>query len=105
MPPRCSHCRGLVKSDVVDFGEPIPPDALRACDEAAALTDCMLLIGTTGLVYPAAGYAIQARMGGAALIELNPEPTALTGYCDVALRGPAGQVLPTLLERAQALRG
>jgi NAD-dependent deacetylase len=104
MPPLCSVCGGLVKSDVVDFGEPIPPDAILECDDAANQTDCMLLIGTTALVYPAAGYALQALRRGADLIEINPEPTALTEYCAVVLRGPAGEVMPALLERVVALR-
>lgn len=104
MPPLCPTCAGLVKSDVVDFGEPIPPAALRECDRAASMTDCMLLIGTTGMVYPAAGYAIEAYHAGATLIELNPEPTALSEYCEVTVRGPAGELLPALVERVRELR-
>jgi NAD-dependent deacetylase len=104
MPPLCDRCGGLVKSDVVDFGEPIPPDAIRGSNDAANRTDCMLLVGTTGLVYPAAGFAIQAHRRGAALIEVNPDLTALSEYCEVRLEGPAGEMLPALLERVLALR-
>lgn len=105
MPPTCDRCGGLVKSDVVDFGEPIPPAAIRGSEDAANQTDCMLLIGTTGLVYPAAGFAIQAYRNGATLIEVNPEPTALTEICQVALRGAAGEVMPALVARVAVLRG
>jgi len=100
LPPLCASCGGLVKSDVVDFGEPIPPAALAECDRAIRQTECMLLIGTTGMVYPAAGYAIDAYRLGATLIELNPEPTALSEYCEVVIRGPAGELLPVLVEAA-----
>lgn len=75
--PRCA-CGGLLKPDFTFFGEGIPPEALAAADEAAHRTDCMILVGTSGVVYPAAAVPVQAKRGGATIIEVNPEPTEYT---------------------------
>ncbi len=105
LPPRCPHCGGLVKSDTVMFGEPIPRDVLEECVRQTALCDCMLLIGTSGVVYPAAGFPADVKMQGGKLIEFNPEETALTELCDVVVRAPAGVALPRLVERLRELSG
>ena len=96
-PPLCVECGGVVKLDTVMFGEPIPSDVLQACREAAERCDCMLLLGTSGTVNPAAQLPLVAKENGAALIEINPESTPLTAWCDVALTGPADAILPELL--------
>ena len=98
-PPLCGECGGVMKLDTVMFGEPIPPDTLQACREAAERCDCMLLVGTSGTVNPAARLPLVAKERGAALIEVNPEPTSLTPWCDVVLTGPADDILPLLLNR------
>ena len=97
LPPRCPACTGILKLDTVMFGEPIPDDALVRCREEAARADCMLVVGTSALVRPAAELPLIAKHYGACLIEVNPEDSALTSSCDVALRGAAGRVLPQLL--------
>lgn len=97
LPPRCAGCGGLVKSDTVMFGEPIPPATLDACYAAARRCDCMLVVGTSALVYPAADLPVFARRNGADLIEVNPDETPLTLYCSVVLRGPAGTILPRIV--------
>jgi NAD-dependent deacetylase len=95
LPPRCPHCGGLVRPGVVWFGEPLPPDAVVAADNA---TDCDVFItaGTSAVVYPAAGYLGGARARGAFTVEINPEATPATDVVDVALRGPAEEVLPAI---------
>lgn len=75
--PRCA-CGGLLKPDFVFFGEGIPPEALVEADEAAQRTDCMILVGTSGVVYPAASVPVLAKRSGATIIEVNPEPTDYT---------------------------
>jgi NAD-dependent deacetylase len=75
----------------------IPHDALLMADEAAGDCDVFLSVGTSSLVYPAAGLAESARRRGASLIEVNPNPTDLSSSADVALRGDAGAVLPALV--------
>jgi NAD-dependent deacetylase len=79
------------------FGEPIPPDVLQACREAAERCDCMLLVGTSGTVNPAARLPLVAKESGAMLIEVNPESTPLSPWCDIVLSGPADAILPQLL--------
>ncbi len=98
-PPLCGECGGVLKLDTVMFGEPIPQDTLQACREAAERCDCMLLVGTSGTVNPAARLPLVAQERGATLIEVNPEPTSLTPWCDVVLTGPADDILPQLLNR------
>ena len=94
LPPRCPHCQGLVKGDGVMFGEPIPSDVLALCEEQASLCDAMVLIGTSAVVYPAAGFPLAARRRGAFLVEVNPLETALSDACDIALRAPLRRSAP-----------
>jgi NAD-dependent deacetylase len=98
VPPRCPECGGVVKSDTVMFGEPIPPDALAECNRQARLCDVMLVIGTSGVVYPAADYPIQVLRAGGSLIESNVDETPFTPYAAAVLRGPSGVLLPQLVE-------
>lgn len=98
LPPRCD-CRGVFKPDAVFFGEPIPPDAFLRASEAANGCDLMLVIGTSAVVYPAAGMPEIAKRGGATIIEINPEITAISGYiADYTILGKAGEVLPAIIE-------
>ena len=96
--PRCAGCGGLLRPDVVWFGEAIPAEPMRAADRAANACDVFLSIGTSSLVYPAAGLAETALRRGATVIEVNPNATDLSPLADVPLRGPAGVLLPQLLE-------
>jgi NAD-dependent deacetylase len=102
--PRCAACGGLLRPDVVWFGEMIPHRALVEADAAAADCDAFLSIGTSSLVYPAAGLAETALRRGVPVIEVNPNPTELAAHAHVVLAGPSGQVLPALLD-AMTRRG
>lgn len=96
--PRCA-CGGVMKPDVVLFGEAIPRDALEAADRAAVLADVVIIVGTSATVYPAAELPVIAKRNGAYIIECNLEPTEFTGYItDAFLRGPSGSVLPKLVD-------
>lgn len=102
MPPRCGACGGMERPGVVWFGEILPQDALSAASRAAVKADAVLVIGTSAVVYPAAGLVELASGSGADVIEVNPEPSALARLAAVALRGPSGVMLPaleSLLER------
>jgi len=79
------------------FGEPIPPYALERCAAETRLADLFMIIGTTAQVYPAAEYPQLAVRRGVPLIEVDPDPTALTDLATVVLRGPAGELLPRLV--------
>ncbi len=79
LPPRCPDCGGVYKPDFVFFGEGIPDAAARAAEEAVCACDCLLLVGTSGEVYPAAALPQAAKRRGATVIEVNPRPSAYTG--------------------------
>jgi NAD-dependent deacetylase len=102
LPPLCPACGGWVKGDTVQFGEPIPPDVLRRCMDAVAAADCMLLVGTSGTVYPAAEFPLEVLRGGGRLLEVNPYASELSELASVSLRGPAGAVLQRLLHHVSA---
>jgi NAD-dependent deacetylase len=104
LPPACPHCGGLLKSDTVSFGEPIPPDVLAECEQATERCDCMILAGTSATVYPAAQFPIDVQRRGGKLIEVNLYESELSPACAISLRGPSGSVLPKLAEAVQALR-
>ena len=105
LPPLCPECGGVLKNDTVMFGEPIPDDALRECYRQAALADLFLVIGTSAVVYPAADFPVMAKRRGVPLIEINPEPTPLSGIADVVVRAPAGVALPRIVELLQGHSG
>lgn len=94
IPPRCPACDGLLRPDVVWFGESLPQDVLTAAWEAAARCRWMLVVGTSAVVYPAAALPEIACRNGAYLIEGNVSPTPLTPLADAVLHGPAGETLP-----------
>jgi NAD-dependent deacetylase len=96
-PPRCPACGEWLRPGVIWFGQALDSAALSAADEAAAACDLMLVVGTSGLVYPAAGLPARARAAGAAIIVVNLQASELDGIADDVLRGPAATVLPALL--------
>lgn len=99
-PPPCPSCGAPVRPDVVWFGEPLPPDALRRATAAAASCDVLLAIGTSGVVYPAAGLPAVAAAAGALIVVVNPEKVRVEGPAVYHLRGPAARVLPALVAAA-----
>ncbi|MFO1407473.1 MAG: NAD-dependent deacylase [Steroidobacteraceae bacterium] len=101
--PRCARCGSLLRPDVVWFGEPIPGAPKHAAAEAAASCDVFLSVGTSSVVYPAAGLVDIARTAGAVTVEVNPDRTDLSDSVDVRLGGPAGRLLPRLVERIRAM--
>ena len=94
-PPRCASCGNLRRPAVVWFGEMLPAAALAAAEEAAAACDLMLVVGTSGLVYPAAGLARTTR---GRVVVVNPQPSALDDAADAVLAGTSAVLLPRLLE-------
>ncbi len=103
LPPRCA-CGGLLRPGVVWFGEPLPPGAWEQAERAARQAEVFLVVGTSAVVYPAAGLIPLAQAAGARLIEVNPEPTAFSAGLDCSLRGPAGEILPALIPTDAAVQ-
>jgi NAD-dependent deacetylase len=97
--PRCGACDALLRPDVVWFEEMLPEGVWAKAEQAAAYSDCFLIIGTSAIVYPAAGLTSLARGNGADTIEINLTRTAASREADVVLLGPSGTILPALLER------
>jgi NAD-dependent deacetylase len=98
LPPRCS-CGGIYKPDFIFFGEGIPADAHARSQEAAGRTDVMLVVGSTGEVYPAALVPRRASEAGAKIIEINPEPSEFTGsITDIHIPLKAGEAFGLLEE-------
>lgn len=96
LPPRCVRCGALERPGVVWFGETLPQRAMIAAWDAADTCDALVVVGTSAQVYPAAGLVEVAARGHARVIEINPEASRLAHLAHVALRGPAGELLPVL---------
>jgi NAD-dependent deacetylase len=104
VPPLCD-CGGMLRPEVVWFREALPEDAVRDALAAAEACEVMLVIGTSGVVWPAAGIPGLAREAGAFTIEINPTRSELTAEMDVSLRGPSAVLLPELVEAVTRARG
>jgi NAD-dependent deacetylase len=95
-PPPCPVCGSPLRPDVVWFGEMLPQGAVERAWRLAERCDVLLLVGTSGTVWPAAELPSVAKSAGARVIEINPAPSELTPTADVFLQGRAGIVLPRL---------
>ena len=96
-PPRCERCANLLRPGVVWFGEMLPEDAMAAAEQAARACELMLVVGTSGAVWPAAGLAAVARRAGAKVAILNPDASEIDDQAHWVLRGTAATLLPRLL--------
>jgi len=99
-PPRCADCGNLVRPGVVWFGEALPAQALAGAERAASSCALLLVVGTSGAVWPAAGLAALARRAGAWVAIVNPHESEVDDQAHLVLRGTAAQVLPVLLAEA-----
>jgi NAD-dependent deacetylase len=95
LPPRCPHCGGIARPAVVWFGESLDPEDVDAAMDATAC-DLFLTVGTSAVVYPAAGFVHEARRRGAFTAEVNMEETAASSAVHLALHGPAEEILPAI---------
>ena len=95
--PRCSHCEGILRPHVVWFGESLSREIVKQASEAVSQAELFLLIGTSAVVFPAAGFVYQAKQQGIPLWEINLEPSGVSSVCDHKIYGKAGEILPGLL--------
>lgn len=105
LPPPCPHCDAYARPDIVWFGEMLPPAAIQRAYDASENCDAMLVIGTSGLVTPAATLPLLATQSGATLIEVNPTASTLTAHVDYWLQAPAGEAMPILIQALQTKLG
>ncbi|MEZ0249165.1 MAG: NAD-dependent protein deacetylase [Thermoproteus sp.] len=101
IPPKCPRCGGLLRPDVVWFGEPLPHDVWEEAVALASSSDLMLVIGTSGVVYPAAYLPHAAKRNGALIAVIDPNETALDDLADFKIRERAAEVLPRLVEEVK----
>ncbi len=97
----CNHCNGLIRPDVVWFGEQLPHNTLKEAEEKTLQCDLFMSIGTSSEVYPAAGLPLLAQQKGATVVEINPYETALSNKADIVIRGLAKEILPTVLRNVK----
>jgi len=95
--PKC-ECGGLIRPDVVWFGEYLPEDQFLGGEKAAINSDIFFVIGTSGIVYPAAGLIYTAKTSGATIVEINIEETALSSIVNYSYFGKAGEILPLIFK-------
>ena len=104
IPPRCT-CGGILRPDVVWFGEMLPEAALREAFEVSRSCSLMLVVGTSAVVQPAASMPLLAKQAGAKVIEINPTETPVTPFVDVHLEGKAAVILPELVNHLLSAGG
>jgi NAD-dependent deacetylase len=102
-PPHCPVCGDPLRPDVVWFGEPLPADAIDRAQDLCAGCDVMLVVGTSGVVFPAAAMPLLAARAGATVIDVNPEDDTLAARATIFLKGGGGDVLPELVESAREM--
>jgi NAD-dependent deacetylase len=100
--PPPSRWGGVLRPDVVWFGEMLPEDAVAAAQLAVARCDVFISVGTSSVVYPAAGFVHAARARKAFTAEVNPQETVISSMVDVSLQGKSGEILPRVLEAMSA---
>ncbi len=104
-PPRCSVCGGLIRPGVVWFGEALPAGTLGKAFDRTAVCDLMLVVGTSGQVFPVAQMPYEARQAGACIIDVNPEDSPISQLADIRLKGPGAVELPAVMEILEASAG
>jgi NAD-dependent deacetylase len=102
--PRCVDCDGLIRPDVVWFGELLPADQWELADQASRNAEVFFSIGTSAIVYPAASLPLAAKENGAYLVEINAEVTPLSDTANESLIGRAAEILPRLVEEVRERR-
>jgi NAD-dependent deacetylase len=93
--PRCVRCRGFVKSATISFGQAMPQAEMRRAEVETLAADLFIVLGSSLVVYPAAGFPELAKRNGAALVIVNREPTGLDGAADLVLNRSIGETLGT----------
>jgi len=103
-PPTCEQCGGLVRPDVVWFGESLPTRVADLAWRAAERSEVVLVIGTSGIVYPAAQLPTVAQQRGATVIDVNPVSTPISEMADLFLQGTSGEILPQVIAALEILK-
>ncbi|MGY5863045.1 MAG: NAD-dependent deacylase [Candidatus Thorarchaeota archaeon] len=97
IPPKCDVCKGVLKSEAILFGEPLPETAMEEAVELCRQTDLMLVIGSSLTIYPAAFLPQLAKNAGAKIVLINLEGTNRNCVADIVIRGRATEIIPKLV--------
>jgi len=97
IPPQCASCGAMLRPHIVWFGESLDPAVLHRASAATERCDVFVVVGTSGVVYPAAGFTDVALHSGATVVQVNLDPTPQSGRVHHAFEGKAGEILPELL--------
>jgi NAD-dependent protein deacetylase/lipoamidase len=100
--PDCPACAGYIKTATVSFGQAMPEDAMRRAEELTLAADLFVAIGSSLVVWPAAGFPLMAKRNGARLVIINREPTELDGAADLVIRHDIGTVLAPFIAAVRA---
>lgn len=103
IPPKCPKCGSLLRPDVVWFNEPIPIEVLDKVYEETNKSDCILVVGTSGVVMPAGALPSMVKRNGGYVIEVNLEETHISWIADISIYDKAGHVLPKLVEKVREI--
>ncbi len=96
---KCRECGGLIRPDIVWFGETLPFDQWEMAEKASEIADVMYVIGTSAVVYPAAELPMTVKRNGGMIIEINIERTPLSEFADVSIQGSASEILTDIVEK------
>ena len=96
--PHCPSCNGIIRPDIVWFGEMLPEGVFETAAEAASRCELFLTVGTSAVVYPAASLPLTARKNGAYVVEINMDRTEISNSVNETLLGKAGEILPELVK-------
>jgi len=102
--PACEHCGGKIRPDVVWFGEMLDSETIDSAFAESERADLFFSIGTSALIHPAASLPVAAKRSGATLVEINTEPTPLTGLADYFVEACSGEALPRIVEQLRLVR-
>ena len=102
--PLC-ECGGMIRPDVVWFGEYLPEDQFEGGERASLLSDIFFVVGTSAVVYPAAGLVHAAKYAGSFIVEVNVEETEILSLCDESFIGEAGKILPRIISEVKKMKG
>ncbi len=102
--PKCEECGGLIRPDVVWFGEMLPQLVFANAQRKAEQSDICFVVGTSAVIYPAAYIPIEAKRHGSYLVEINIEETEISSYVDCSLFGKAGEIMPVILDQIKQLK-
>jgi NAD-dependent deacetylase len=101
--PTCDYCRGILKPDVVFFGEALPQETLMQATQEARACDLLIVIGSSLVVYPAAYMPLYAKRSGAGIVIINNEPTEQDDIADVLINAPAGETMTKIINKLKEI--